>query len=547
MRNQFLALAAFSVMAFGQAVHAQDADILNLYADTPWHYKQNGMERCDFRARFSDKFYITLILDRASQSLQLQMDSKQGFVDNTKVYQTDIYVDSLLSIGTQARPYTDKSIGFNVGAPEEFLSALEVAEEISLGLDDTLYVFNLNQGGLTPESVISCFGEGLPAGSSAAMPVPSYSPASSPASQSLAVEPVGSLRLEKEEPGFFGRMLSKINVFDGDDEREIQVVENYEPPLQPKVQMDVERLPLTPVDPYSMKSKSSAHKNDVYSLHQGLEKGVSSAGMPPSTGGDGIGAGDFGTDGGVEGASFEFGGDEAPQGRVVYDVDELDGDALPPEIRVVQPYMTDESNYDEEQELIDSLLVQLALLEREKEALREKVQEVPGPLSVIRSCRKEQDVIQNLYMKLESLESERFDLEQQKEIQADLLESCRVDETEPMQDFEFDNGDGLGGDDLSGLQSDEGNDLSGIDADDMASPEVPSEEFGAPDFDGSEGQESLLAPSDGTDSGFMQDMGEGSNAQGASQGGGASSDIDGESSFSGSGSTLDGDIQNITE
>jgi hypothetical protein len=99
---------------------------------------------------------------------------------------------------------------------------------------------------------------------------------------------------------------------------------------------------------------------------------------------------------------------------------------LPEELQGLRNYMTDNQNQNEEKELIDSLLVQLELLEREKEALRQRVPEDAGALSVIRSCGREQSVISDLRERLKVVESDRFELRKQQEIQNEIINSCQV-------------------------------------------------------------------------------------------------------------------------
>lgn len=84
----------------------------------------------------------------------------------------------------------------------------------------------------------------------------------------------------------------------------------------------------------------------------------------------------------------------------------------PQGIKEIEIYATGNRNYDESQEIIESLKLQISLLEREKEAVRKRVPEVSSPLSVLRSCRKEELKIQELVQEVRSLENKNFALTQ---------------------------------------------------------------------------------------------------------------------------------------
>ena len=97
----------------------------------------------------------------------------------------------------------------------------------------------------------------------------------------------------------------------------------------------------------------------------------------------------------------------------VVDIAKLEEENLPPALKGIKKYTTENNNYDEAQELINSLLVQMELLEREKEALREMVPEKPTPVSLIRNCQKEQTLILDLKERLDREKNDKFLLKQE--------------------------------------------------------------------------------------------------------------------------------------
>lgn len=78
----------------------------------------------------------------------------------------------------------------------------------------------------------------------------------------------------------------------------------------------------------------------------------------------------------------------------------------------VAGYMADSTTYAEAEEMVESLKSKIKLLEREKEALRNKVPEETGTLSVIRSCKKEDRIIDKMRDIISDIKTKNFELSQ---------------------------------------------------------------------------------------------------------------------------------------
>lgn len=116
----------------------------------------------------------------------------------------------------------------------------------------------------------------------------------------------------------------------------------------------------------------------------------------------------------------------------IIDLAEAKDEALPPEISALKPYTTGNKNYDESQEVIESLKVKMQLLEREKEALKSRQPEKPGALSLVRICTKEKEEAGELAGKIKVLEEKSWALSQ---MQAELeTATYAAEEVEELRD-----------------------------------------------------------------------------------------------------------------
>ncbi len=143
--------------------------------------------------------------------------------------------------------------------------------------------------------------------------------------------------------------------------------------------------------------------------------------------------------------------DAEPVIEPVFDIVNIPENQYPSELYDIKGHVTAKSNHNEDQaELIESLLVQLALLEKEKEALRKKVIEQPSQVGVIRSCTNEKTAIADLQDEVQILQTETFDYKRQQEIQKDILESCVVAQDEDfrgeLKDIDINDANDLVGD-----------------------------------------------------------------------------------------------------
>lgn len=122
-------------------------------------------------------------------------------------------------------------------------------------------------------------------------------------------------------------------------------------------------------------------------------------------------------------------------------------------MRGLRDFMTgNDANPDEDKELINSLLVQMELLEKEKEALRLRQPEEHSPLSIIRSCGRERNSIEALKEELRLSEDEKFVLQKRQEIQDDIIkayEGIDPDQPPPPPTEDSDEGNAESGDDDS--------------------------------------------------------------------------------------------------
>lgn len=106
------------------------------------------------------------------------------------------------------------------------------------------------------------------------------------------------------------------------------------------------------------------------------------------------------------------------------DLDKIASSQIPEELSGIRQYMTDNENYNEAKELINSLYTQISLLEKEKEALRAQKAERPEPVNVLRSCRSEAEQIDELQNKANAVKEENFTLKQSLEIISDQVQAC---------------------------------------------------------------------------------------------------------------------------
>lgn len=112
-----------------------------------------------------------------------------------------------------------------------------------------------------------------------------------------------------------------------------------------------------------------------------------------------------------------------PQGLIeneIIKISEASCEDLPEAVKPLKSYTSQNRNYDESQQVIESLQKQIMLLEREKEALRARLAEQPGAVSLVRSCQKERTRIQKLSEQLRKLETENFEMSQKRSLAQDI-------------------------------------------------------------------------------------------------------------------------------
>ena len=116
--------------------------------------------------------------------------------------------------------------------------------------------------------------------------------------------------------------------------------------------------------------------------------------------------------------------------RIENEILKMRPEEYPESLQGIDQYITDGDNVKEAKILIESLMRKLNILEREKEALRNKIPEQTGPLSVIRTCSNERETIENISSRLSELNKENSDLRRLNNVKEDQLASCQITATD---------------------------------------------------------------------------------------------------------------------
>ncbi len=421
-----------------------------LYPQESWQNVVNTGTECTYKGYFSEKYQLLLGYNAFQNEVFLNIISPYTeFVPNT-VYEADLYLDEDKTIRTTALAVTHQDLRITLGNSPDLYSFFDGVKEFSVGFDETLYVFHNEKHNIPVGKLQSC---------------------------------TPAVDAPPEKGSIFNRVVDTLNPFE-DDAPEVE-----QAPLQQPVRIseaakaaDADADPVTiipldgesPVtvyndygnnnfakqDPYALNykpytpEKPQAQKSSVYMTEPqqdepAVETEIASVetfedySAPVSAESEEIQ--DFSP---LEQQFYRKSASKAgfsdipvakppPKRNSVIDIADLAEDQYPPELHKIIGH-TDYANTNDQEELVESLLTQLALLEREKEALRQKVAEQPTALSVIRSCSSEKERIMGLKDQVQILQTETFDYKRQQEINEDLLKTCDVLQEEDLSNLEED-------------------------------------------------------------------------------------------------------------
>ena len=386
-----MALLAFTVLAASPA-YALDTGILELAIRQPWEKYASKQSQCQYNAPLNMGYQLQIVdlpgQNKTAINLKVNNDA---FVMN-RLYQTDIYLDFTTQLSYNAVPLSPNTVQILEMETSRFERFFDGIEEISIGMDETLYVVDLSRIAFPMQDYESC-----------------------------------AQRQAPEEKGFMSA-LSGLNPFSSDEtvakdeEMQVEVLEPAEQlaaqaGLNPPGHVAKEWQPfLTSYrpEPYRLKPQAAAPKaaatpNEAVSEQPALTTASLPAEEKPSY---------------EEVLRYNAMHDQPLDscgGERVYEFSQIPAHELPEAMQGLDQFMTGNNNADEDKELIQSLLIQLELLEKEKEALRLRAPEDYGALSVIRSCGAERDTISDLKDQLRAAEDESFKLQKQQEIQDEII------------------------------------------------------------------------------------------------------------------------------
>lgn len=356
---------------------AQEPGILELSVVRPWAQVQG---QCSFSAVLSQGYGLDVLYDPASTQTHLQFQSNTDSFISGRLYQADIYVDFETHFSNNAEPLAPRTLELIAFDTRRFQKLFADAEEFTFGLDQTLYVVDLSR-----------------------IPFPIDKFAHCTARPPSKVKEVTQL-------------LSGLNPF-AIPEEDRQLEEGEDNPLvaPPQPELATQKTEWQPFltshtsAPFALKPAHPDTEDTAEAHSKAAEKptlaplpheAVSLLSPPPI--------------------------DRPPTPHAcgasdgLYEFSQIPEAEMPPAMRGLRSFVTNNNNEDEDKDLIHSLLIQMELLEKEKEALRLRQPEAHQPLSIIRSCSREETLIDDLKGELLTSEDEKFILQKRQEIQDDI-------------------------------------------------------------------------------------------------------------------------------
>jgi len=356
---------------------AYGAQILELETTSEWSLNKSTKENfCSAQMKFSNNHILTILENPQKSEIFLNVSFAKGVLDPDKIYETDIYVDVDLSVVVAGKPESPNKIVFKLAKADKFIKTISNAREISLGIEDTLYIFKTAEKAFPYDISENCFKQ---------------------KNQGSFLEKIGLTLKKQTPPKNDGPALAAPRAY--------EVLNHNGPAIQA---FDLNDKP-----------KNSDTSEPIV---------VSSQNLPPSQPITEVNKESL-TDSLFN--AYDFDGEP-----VVHDISEMSDEELPKELQHIRDYMTDDQNYNESQQLIDSLITQIEILETEKEALRKMVPEKASALSVLRSCSKEKALAADLGEKVLALGEEINKLKKEMEIEAELLSNGQYITNDKLQEYE---------------------------------------------------------------------------------------------------------------
>tara|TARA_Y100000590_G_scaffold280124_1_gene314702 strand:- start:38295 stop:39602 length:1308 start_codon:yes stop_codon:yes gene_type:complete len=401
------ALVAGTLLTSMGSAHALETGLRELAIRQPWErYAAKGAQ-CQFNAPLNAGYKINVTYLPETNETAINLQTKDDLFVMNRLYQADLYIDFETQMTYNAVPLSANTIRIVAMPPSRFDRLFDGIEELSVGLDETLYVVDLSRIDFPREEYATCVAERQP-----------------------------------QEPTFLGA-LSELNPFaDKKAVKKPEAFENAQVIVPDSAHQLEEQADLNP--PANVKKEwqpfLTTHVPEPYRLRpQGMKK----AGDPIQAASQQVAAQvspshpNFDTpqadlDALPEGEKPDYSdvveyntakdqGLASCGGDQVYEFSQIPQHELPTPMQGLDEFMTGNENADEDKELIQSLLVQLQLLEKEKEALRRRTPETHTALSVIRSCGGEQDMIASLRQEMREMEEKQFQLQQQQTIQDEII------------------------------------------------------------------------------------------------------------------------------
>jgi len=412
LRFQFL-LFILGLVLFPQCNQALANDMKVLTPTSSWEKSVSSFGACNYQANFEDGHIIAF--SAASDVIDFSFAFPAPIFDTSQRYLLDIHTFFAGSVSFQVRPATPQSVALTFDSLGQFEQLFAKEEEISLGVDDQFYIFELYDAPLPLNDIRSCLAQ------------------SNPPQEAV------------KEESFWGAVTDTLNPFSSDEE--VSQKTTYNPsltvaaanPVPP--QMNPPPSPSTYSPFLTASQNASPPANAAQSLEQDFmnemveiegQKPLAQNTIPNRTMDD-ILQGAIQQNNSVLQNKSAVPKSEQQFQQSVVDLNNLLDRAYPASVSDLRGHLSDKNPNNEDAELVNSLLRQLALLEREKEALRLRVAEAPGPLSVIRSCKQEKQTISSLQNKLDSAQLENSDLQRQNEVNFDLAQSCQALQNQDLE------------------------------------------------------------------------------------------------------------------
>ncbi len=382
------AVCAAALFAAPTDVQAQDAGIYELAVQRPWRRVADKKSACRFNGYLNQGNGFQIVYDKDSERTSIRYIAPvETFVEN-RVYQADVYIDFETHFGATSTPLSAKTIEVTAMDTRRFNKVFDGAEEFSFGIDETLYVLNLARIPFPLDEYKDCVRNQQPKDIGIVDAISKMNPFSIP--EDLKEEDISAQQdAEKAEKDLLEAAGEEVTM-------------EVEPPkwrpfltsaggpfaLKPKGVGELKDA-VKEMDKAAENDLEDENAEDYSKSYKELEMQSAPVACGPS------------------GGMYEF--SQIPEAE------------MPPEMRGLRGFMAGNDNSDADKELIHSLLVQLDLLEKEKEALRRKAPESYSPVSVIRSCQREDEKIEDLNMQLIQAEEEQFELLKRQEIQNGLI------------------------------------------------------------------------------------------------------------------------------